>query len=114
MKYTIDAKGKKLGRVASEAAVLLMGKESASYERNIAGNNIVEIFNASQADISDAKKEEYKYKSFSGFAGGLSELTMKRVIEKKGYSEIFWQAIYGMLPRNKLRAIMIKNLKISE
>jgi large subunit ribosomal protein L13 len=114
MKYTIDAKGKKLGRVATEAAVLLMGKESATYERNVAGDNIVEILNASKADISDAKKEEYKYKNFSGFADGLSELSMKRVIEKKGYSEIFWQAVYGMLPRNKLRAVMIKNLKVSE
>jgi large subunit ribosomal protein L13 len=114
MKYTIDAKGKKLGRVASEAATLLMGKDSASYERNVAGENIVEILNASKADISEAKKDENIYKSFSGFADGLSELTMRRMIEKKGYSEIFWQAIYGMLPRNKLRAIMIKNLKISE
>ena len=114
MKYTIDAKGKKLGRVASEAAQLLMGKESATYERNVAGDNVVEILNASQADISDAKKDEYLYKSFSGFAGGLSQLTMRRTIEKKGYSEIFWQAVYGMLPRNKLRAVMIKNLKISE
>lgn len=114
MKHTIDAKGKKLGRVASEAAQLLMGKGSADYERNVVENNVVEILNTSHADISDAKKEEYKYSSFSGFAGGLSQLTMKRTIEKKGYSEIFRKAVYGMLPRNKLRAIMMNNLKISE
>lgn len=114
MKYTIDAKGKKLGRVASEAATLLMGKDSASYERNVVADNKVEIINVSKADISDKKKEEVKYSSFSGFAGGLTQLTMKRVIEKQGVREIFWRAVYGMLPRNKLRAVMIKNLTISE
>jgi len=113
MKYTIDAKGKKLGRVASEAAALLMGKD-ASYERNVVADNKVEIINVSKADISDKKKEEVLYNSFSGFAGGLRQLTMKRVIEKQGVREIFWRAVYGMLPRNKLRAIMIKNLTISE
>ena len=84
-----------------------------AFRFNVAGSNVVEILNASKADISDAKKEEYKYKSFSGFADGLSELTMKRVIEKKGYSEIFWQAVYGMLPRNKLRKDRMKRLIIS-
>ncbi len=114
MKYTIDAKGKKLGRVASEAASLLMGKDTAAYERNVVADNKVEIINVAQADISDKKKEEVKYNSFSGFAGGLQQLTMKRVIEKQGVREIFWRAVYGMLPRNKLRAVMIKNLTISE
>lgn len=114
MKYTIDAKGKKLGRVASEAATMLMGKDSASYERNVVADNKVEIINVSKADISDKKKEEVKYSSFSGFADGLTQLTMKRVIEKQGVREIFWRAVYGMLPRNKLRAVMIKNLTISE
>ena len=114
MKHTIDAKGKKLGRVASEAATLLMGKDTPAFQRNEVPNNQVEIINVSKADVSEKKKEEVLYNSFSGFAGGLKQLTMKRVIEKQGMREIFWRAVYGMLPRNKLRAIMIKHLTISE
>lgn len=114
MKYTIDAKGKKLGRVASEAAVKLMGKDVVTFSRNTASSNEVEIINAGKADIADKKKTEKYYKTFSGYPGGLTKTKMTRVIEKKGVSEVFRHAVSGMLPKNKLRSIMIKSLKISE
>lgn len=112
--HTIDAKGKKLGRIASEAAVLLMGKNDPNFQKNQVANNKVTITNASLASISEKKKGEKIYKSFSGYPGGLKERTMSRVIDKKGYSELFVKAIYGMLPANKLRAKMMKNLTVSE
>jgi large subunit ribosomal protein L13 len=114
MKYTIDATGKKLGRVASEAAALLAGKGSAEYQRNVAGVDQVEITNVSKALISDKKKEQKFYDNFSGFAGGLKQLAMKRVIEKHGVKEVFYRAVYGMLPTNKLRSKVIKHLTITE
>jgi large subunit ribosomal protein L13 len=114
MKHTIDAKDKKLGRIASQAATLLMGKDSPEFARNELSDNHVEIINAAKADISDKKKKESFYKHFSGFAGGLREESMQRAIERKGISYVFETAIYGMLPKNKLRDQMIKHLKISE
>lgn len=112
--YTLDAAGKKLGRVASEAARLLTAKNHPTYARNVVPNVKVEIVNASKADISDKKKEEKEYKSFSGYAGGLKLTSMKRMIEKKGSGEAFRKAVYGMLPTNKLRARIIKNLTVKE
>lgn len=112
--HTIDAKGKKLGRIASEAAVLLMGKNDPNFQKNQVAANKVVIVNASEAAISEKKKGEKIYKRFSGYPGGLKERTMSHVIDKKGYSELFTKAIYGMLPANKLRAKMMKNLTVSE
>ncbi len=114
MEHTIDAKGKKLGRVATEVASFLMGKDTPDFSRNSARNVKVNVVNASGLDINPKKKEEKTYKSFSGYPGGLKTSTMEKVIEKKGYAEVLRKAVYGMLPGNKLRAQMMKNLKISE
>ncbi len=114
MNYTIDASDKTLGRTASGIAKLLMGKDSASFERNTVAGNKVVVTNASKLKISTTKMKTKTYSSYSGYPGGLKERTMERVIEKKGYSEIFRKAVYGMLPINKLRDKMIKNLTISE
>ena len=112
--HTIDAKGKKIGRIASQAAVLLMGKNRTDFARNIVPEVKVSIINASQASVVAGKIATKKYKHFSGYPGGLRETSFTRTVEKKGYAEVFKKAIYGMLPKNKLRSKMILNLKISE
>jgi len=112
--YTIDAQSKSLGRVASQVAVLLMGKNETTFARNVAPAVKVEIVNASKASIHPKKLEMKKYKSYSGYPGGLKETPMKKMIEKKGYSELFRIAVKGMLPSNKLRKDMMKNLKVTE
>jgi large subunit ribosomal protein L13 len=114
MKHTIDATNKRIGRVASEAAKLLMGKNTTDFQRNVAPAVEVEVVNASKLDIPAKKLEEKQYKSFSGYPGGLSMTTMKRVIEKKGHKELIRHAVLGMLPTNKLRSRMIKNLTITD
>lgn len=114
MKHTIDAQNKKLGRIASEAAKMLLGKHQAAFVRNAVSEDTVEIINAAQADISDKKKIEHNYSSFSGFAGGLRYQSMQRTIEKQGIKEVFTRAIYGMLPKNKLRDRIIKHVTITE
>lgn len=112
--YTIDAQGKKLGRVAQEAASILMGKNDASFERqNLSGNKVV-INNASKADISVDKMENKEYEKYSGYPGGLVYEKMKRVVEKKGYAEIFRYAVMGMLPANRIAEKMMKNLTVNE
>lgn len=111
--YTIDAKGKKLGRVASEAAKYLMGKHSTQFARNVVPNVTVTIVNANEADISEKKQEEKEYVSYSGYPGKKVE-TLKHLIDKRGRGEVFTRAVYGMLPTNKLRSRMIKNLVVKE
>ncbi len=114
MKYTIDATGKKLGRVASEAAIYLLGKNQPVFVRNKVTGGTVEIVNASKVDVSEQKLLQKKYTRYSGYPGGLKTLSMRDVVEKKGYKEIFTMAVYGMLPSNKLRPKIMKNLSVKE
>jgi len=114
MNYTIDATGKSIGRVASQAASLLIGKNIVGFERNKAPGSRVLITNASKAKMDPVKSKAKKYTYFSGFAGGLREETREHLAERLGTKKVFWFAVYGMLPKNKLRAKMIKNLTVKE
>ena len=111
--HTIDATNKKIGRVSSEVAKLLMGKNSTSYVRNVEPDVKVTVINAGKASITTKKKRTTLYRSYSGHPGVI-EKTMERIIEKKGVSEVIRLAVRGMLPSNKLRAKMLKNLIVTE
>ena len=114
MEHTIDAQGQSLGRVASRAASLLMGKNTTDFARNTSPKVKVTITNASKANISTKKMSDKLYKLYSGYPGGLKQSKMAKVVGDKGFKEVFRKAVYGMLPINKLRPIMIKNLIITE
>ncbi len=114
MKYTIDAKGKKLGRVATDVAILLMGKNSPDFKKNIVADVKVNVTNASKLDIDNKKMQSKEYKRYSGYPGGLKTRKMFQEVAKNGYSEIVKKAVYGMLPSNKLRAVVMKNLVVEE
>ncbi|MEI6022640.1 MAG: 50S ribosomal protein L13 [bacterium] len=114
MEYTIDATNKSMGRVATEVATLLMGKNDTSFARNTVSTNTVIVTNASKLKIAQQKLDEKTYLSFSGYPGGLKESTMKHVIGKKGYAEVLRTAVKGMLPKNKLQVEFLKHLTISE
>jgi large subunit ribosomal protein L13 len=114
MKYTIDAKGKKLGRLATEIAVLLIGKNLPTFKRNEAPDVQVVVSNASQIALTETKKDSKEYKFYSGYPGGLRFEKLSTTIDKKGYADVLRRTVDGMLPKNKLRSRMIKNLTISE
>ena len=114
MEHTIDAQGKRMGRVATEAAVLLMGKNLPSFAKNKVTPVKVSIVNASKAYISIKKRETKVYASHSQYLGGINTKKMSHVIDHKGYGEVFRRAVLGMLPKNKLRSEMIKNLIVTE
>ncbi len=114
MKYTIDAENKKLGRVASEVAALLIGKNRTDFAKNTVAEVCVEVINTSKIAVSSKKMAEKIYARYSGYPGGLRHPTMKNIVEKKGFAEIFLTAVYSMLPTNKLRAKLIKNLIVKE
>ena len=112
--YTIDAKGKKLGRVASQAASILMGKNSTSFARHKAPEVQVEITNVSQLSLSEKRRATHTYAHFSGYQGGLRFETLDALIKRRGYKDAVMHAVRGMIPRNKLRPGMLKRLTISE
>ncbi|MEK7208463.1 MAG: uL13 family ribosomal protein [Patescibacteria group bacterium] len=112
MRYVIDAKGKKLGRVASEAASRLRGKTLASFSRTMLPDITVEILNASGLLISAKKARGTTYRRYSGYPGGLKETTLSEFDRKKGRPELLRKVVLGMLPKNKLRARLIKRLVV--
>ncbi len=114
MEHTIDAKDKVLGRVATEAALLLRGKDKPTFERHKITGGKVKIVNAGQARITPKKIGERYHKRYTGYPGGLRKETWEQTIAKKGYRELFRLAIFNMLPDNKLRPQLMKNLTITE
>ncbi len=112
--YTIDATGQSLGRVATQAADFLRGKDQASFMNHIAPNVKVTIKNAAQVKLTGAKFTDKYYKHYTGHPGGMRYNTVEHVVSKKGYEEIFRHAVHGMLPDNKLKPIMMKNLIVTE
>lgn len=108
--YTIDAKGRALGRVASEAAAILRGKNDAKFKENAAPEAKLIVLNVDQLKLTGQKIKQKKYKTYSGYPGSLRSFSIDRAIGKKGKSFIFKTAVLGMLPKNKLQIRMIKNL----
>jgi len=114
MKHTIDAQGKKIGRVASAAAAVLMGKDSPAFAKNKVSGSHVEIINTAKADVGAHKKDAKVYVTYTGHRGGLNKETLGHLIDRKGAGEAFRRAVYRMLPDNKLRDLRMKNLTIKE
>lgn len=114
MEHTIDATNQKIGRLATKVASLLMGKDKTDFARHTIPTSKVKVTNASKMDISIKKSKEKIYKRYSGYPGGLKEISLENLVAKKGNGEALKNAIYGMLPKNKLRDRMIVNLKITE
>ena len=110
----VDAKDRTLGRVASEVAMSLMGKTSASFERNKYSGFPVKVVNASKLRITAKKLDEIYHTRYSGMRGGLRVLKGTETAEKKGLKELIKLAIFQMLPDNKLRREMMKHLTIED
>ncbi|MCA9361072.1 uL13 family ribosomal protein [Candidatus Kaiserbacteria bacterium] len=111
--YTIDATDKRLGKVATEAASVLIGKNRTDFARHTVAPVTVVITNASKMDISIRRGKEI-YQSYSGYPGGRREETLDHLGKRLGYSEVLRRTIKGMLPKNKLQALRMHNLKVSE
>jgi large subunit ribosomal protein L13 len=111
--YTIDATDRTLGRVASEAAHALLGKRSTLFAKNIAVPTTVIIENASKLHLPARRTKGKVYTHYTGYPGGLREMTMEQMIEKKGIADVVKKTVDGMIPRNKLRAPRMKNLIVN-
>jgi large subunit ribosomal protein L13 len=110
--HTIDAAGKTLGRVASEAAKALMGKTSADYTPHVRSDVKVKIVNAGKLRMRADKRTTKVYKTYSGYPGGLREETFSALTARKGIDAPLRIAIRRMLPRNTFLTARLKNLII--
>lgn len=110
----IDASGMSLGRVASSIAMSLMGKTKPTFERNVYSGMPVKVVNASKLKITAKKLDEIFHTRYSGYPGGLRVIKGTETKEKRGLKELIKLAVYRMLPSNKLRKEMMKNLKVED
>lgn len=111
--YIIDAKNKRLGRVASEIAVILQGKKSASYEKNRVSKDIVTIKNADKITLSGNKTKTKVYYHHTGHMGHLKELKYEEAF-KRDPKKVLRETVKHMLPKNFLNQKRILNLKFAE
>lgn len=109
--YLIDANEKYLGRFTSEIIALLRGKNKVTFAPHIDSGGYVVVVNADKVKVSADKNLKKKYYRFSGYPGGIKEETFHDLAAKNP-AKIIRLAVWGMLPKNKLRPKMMKRLKI--
>lgn len=109
--YVIDAEGQTLGRLASKIATILRGKHKPIYNPSVDCGDFVVIVNAEKIRVTGQRLDQKVYYRHSGYPGGLSEITLRRQLEKHPTRAIEL-AVRGMLPKNKLGRKMIKKLKV--
>lgn len=112
-KHNIDAKGKVLGKLATEVATLLVGKRKPYFVRHLDCGDFVTVVNAKDIVLTGKKWTEKKYTRYSGYPGGLRTTTPKEMAKVKP-EEIVRHAILGMLPKNKLSKFWVARLDVKE
>ena len=109
--YVIDAEGKNLGRMSSQIAAILRGKNKPTYTPHVDCGDYVIVINAEKVEVTGKKRKEKIYKRHTGYPGGLRETTFEKLQAKKP-EEIIVHAVKGMLPDGKLGRQMAKKLKV--
>jgi large subunit ribosomal protein L13 len=109
--YTVDAKDKVLGRVATEIAKLLMGKHKSTYSTHMDSGDFVVVVNAKDIRITGKKAEQKVYRTHSGYPGGLKEVSYSKMIKERPENVII-HAVFGMLPDNRLKSKRLGRLKV--
>ena len=109
--YLVDAKGKTLGRFACKVARIIMGKGKVNYTPHLDMGDFVIVVNASDIVVTGKKESQKIYFSHSGYPGGDKLLKFKHLIIRQP-QRIIRQAVWGMLPQNRLGRAMLKKLKI--
>ncbi len=109
MEYLIDAKNKRLGRLASEVAVILQGKKSADYEPRLVGSDKVMLKNYREITVTGRKFKEKIYYRHTGYIGHLKEKTFEEAFQKDP-KQVIREAVRRMLPKNFLNSRRLKNL----
>lgn len=109
--WLIDAEGQILGRLATEIAVLLRGKNKPQFAPSVDVGDFVVVVNAKKIKVTGDKLEEKIYYQHSQYPGGLKEKKLKEMLDTKP-EEVIRKAVWGMIPKNKLGRAIIKKLKV--
>ena len=109
--HVIDASGKVLGRLATQAAVLLMGKHKPLFSPNLDSGDFVVIINADKVRVTSNKAGQKLYYRHSGYPGGLKSISLEKTLQTNP-TRVIEHAVKGMLPPNRLRAGRMKKLKV--
>ena len=109
--YVVDAEGKTLGRLATEIARVLRGKNKPQYTPHIDTGDFVVVVNAEKVVVTGRKAEQKVYRRHSGYPGGLKETSYERMMERRP-TEILRRAVKGMMPKSRLARKQLRKLKI--
>ena len=109
--YVVDANGQTLGRLASQVARILMGKENPQYTPFLDTGDHVIVINAEKVRLTGLKSQKKVYRRYTGFPGGLREESFTRLINRRP-EKVLEEAIKGMLPKTKLGRAMGTKLKV--
>jgi large subunit ribosomal protein L13 len=109
--WLVNAEGRVLGRLATEVAVLLRGKNKPQFADFCDTGDFVVVINAEKINVTGKKLEGKVYFRHSQYPGGLKSETLKELLQKKP-EEVIRRAVWGMIPKNKLGRQVIKKLKI--
>lgn len=109
--YVVDAQGMVLGRLASQVAAVLRGKNKPEFTPNVDTGDYVIVINCAKVVLTGNKLEQKTYKKYTGYLGGLKETTYEKLMQTKP-EFIVRKAIKGMLPKNTLGREMLKKLKV--
>lgn len=109
--HLIDAKGKILGRLATEIAALIMGKNKPNFVSYLDNGDYVVVVNAKQVKVTGKKESQKVYTRHSGYPGGLRQETLSKLRERKP-EDIIIHAVKGMIPKTKLGRDMITKLHV--
>ncbi len=109
--HLIDASDKVLGRLATQIATLLMGKQKPIFARNMDTGDFVVVINAEKVVVTGDKAKQKLYYRHSGYPGGLKSISLEKMLETHP-TGVIEHAVKGMLPQNRLRARMMSRLKL--
>jgi large subunit ribosomal protein L13 len=109
--YVLDARGKVLGRAASQVATILRGKHKRTYTPHVDDGDFVIVVNAAEVELTGRKRENKVYHRHSGYPGGIREVTAGQLLEKRP-ERLFESVVRGMLPKNPLGRKMLRKLKV--
>jgi large subunit ribosomal protein L13 len=109
--YVVDADGQTLGRLATQIADTLRGKDKAQYTPHVDTGDFVVVVNAEKVRVTGNKLDQKRYYRHSGYPGGLRSRTLREQLERRP-TEVIRKAVKGMLPKNRLAAKQLNKLKI--
>ena len=109
--YLVDAEGQTLGRLATEIARILRGKNKPQYTPHVDTGDFVVVVNAEKVVVTGRKAEQKVYYRHTGYPGGLKETSYEVMLERKP-TEILRKAVRGMMPKTRLGRQQLRKLKI--